>query len=218
MKKVIIIGGIGNGTVIASAIADAEKRGHNDWEVAGFLNDRTPIGETIEGNRVLGTLADVDQFLAKDFHFIYTVYKIEGNRERLNLFNTLNIPAERLATFIHPSAYVAEDVELSPGTVIMPNASISPGVSTGFGCLVMVGASLGHNTQSSSHCHFAAQSVVGAYCKIETGVHVGLNSTIRENVNIGKHSTLGMGSVLLENIPENEVWAGNPARRIKRNV
>ena len=39
-KKVIIIGGEGNGGVIASCIEDNRNR-YNDleWEVAGFIND-----------------------------------------------------------------------------------------------------------------------------------------------------------------------------------
>ena len=39
-KKVVIIGGEGNGGVIASAIEDNRNRyGDLEWEVAGFIND-----------------------------------------------------------------------------------------------------------------------------------------------------------------------------------
>lgn len=39
-KKVIIIGGEGNGGVIAACIEDNRKRfGDLEWEVAGFVND-----------------------------------------------------------------------------------------------------------------------------------------------------------------------------------
>ena len=44
MQKVIILGGIGNGTVIAEAIADANKRGYGKLEMAGYLNDREERG------------------------------------------------------------------------------------------------------------------------------------------------------------------------------
>ena len=39
-KKVIIIGGEGNGGVIAACIEDNRRRfGDLEWEVAGFVND-----------------------------------------------------------------------------------------------------------------------------------------------------------------------------------
>ena len=39
-KKVIIIGGEGNGGVVASCIEDNRSRfGDNEWKVEGFLND-----------------------------------------------------------------------------------------------------------------------------------------------------------------------------------
>ena len=38
-KKVLILGGEGNGGVIANAIADANKRGYDEYEVVGYLND-----------------------------------------------------------------------------------------------------------------------------------------------------------------------------------
>ncbi len=38
MKKIIIIGGYGNGTVAASTIVDINKT-KKQWEILGFLND-----------------------------------------------------------------------------------------------------------------------------------------------------------------------------------
>ena len=47
MRQVIILGGLGNGSVIASAITHAQRLVATDLEVAGYLNDRTPVGEYI---------------------------------------------------------------------------------------------------------------------------------------------------------------------------
>jgi acetyltransferase-like isoleucine patch superfamily enzyme len=43
---------------------------------------------------------------------------------------------------------------------------------------------------------------------------VGRRSLILPGCNIGKCAVLGAGSVLTKNIPDNEVWAGNPAIKI----
>ena len=47
-KKVLILGGEGNGGVIANAMADANKRGYCEWECVGFLNDGVEVGTVID--------------------------------------------------------------------------------------------------------------------------------------------------------------------------
>lgn len=215
MKKVIIIGGLGNGSVIANAMIDAQKRGGCEWEFAGYLNDRTKPGDTIDDLPVLGPLSDTRKFLEQGYYFINTILRIDGQNERIKLFEDLGIPDDKLAIFIHPLSYVAPDVKFGPGCVIMPNVSVSSGTVFGKGCLVMVGATIGHNDQIGNYCHFAAQCCTGAYLKIADGVHIGLNATIREDLTIGKNATLGMGSVLTKNIGENEIWVGNPAKFLR---
>jgi len=214
-NKVIIIGGLGNGSVIAAAIHDANDKGYDKYEVGGYLNDREEVGSEIEGFKVLGKLRDIQKFIEDGYSFIYTIYRIDGQEKRLEIFEGLNVPEDQLAIFVHPSVYLASNVKLSSGCVLMPNVSISPGASFGKCCLVMVNASFGHNSGCGDFCHFAAQSCIGAYCKIGKGVHIGLNATVRENLNLKNYSALGMGSVLLKDIGEKEIWGGVPASLIR---
>lgn len=215
-KKVIILGGLGNGSVIASAIADANRRGFEEIEFAGYLNDRKCKDDLISGDPVIGKLGDVDKFVKAGYLFINTIYRIDGQRERIDLFHNLNIPESSLATFIHPTAYVAPNVDLAPGVVIMPNVNISPDVKIGRCSLIMAGATIGHNSKIGDYCHLAAQSCISSFVKISAGVHIGLNATVREGIHIREFSALGMGSVLVEDIPENEIWAGNPAKFLRK--
>ena len=215
-KKVIILGGIGNGSVIAAAINDARKRGQIEWEVYGYLNDREPRGISIEGYPVLGALKDVQIFLNEEFYFINTILRIDGQKERIEMFENLCIPDSRLVTFVHPLAYVASNVSIGPGTIIMPNVSISSGTKLGKGTIVMVNAIIGHNNIIGDFCHFAAQSCIGAYLRIDNGVHIGLNASVKEDLLIGENSTLGMGAVLTKNMPANEIWIGNPAKFFRK--
>ena len=216
MRKVAILGGQGNAAVVAAAIEHARRMGATDLEVAGFLNDRTPVGEKIDLFPVIGKLADAQRFLDEGYWFINTILRIDGNRERIAMFENLNIPDERLVTFVHPMAYVAPSVELGPGCIVMPQVAMSPGTKLGKGTIVMVGATIGHDNVFGEYCHIAAQACIGSYLKIGKGVHIGLNATVRENLMIGDYATLGMGAVLTKNIGEGEIWAGNPAKFLRK--
>lgn len=52
---------------------------------------------------------------------------------------------------------------------------------------------------------------------IGNDVFIGANSIILKGVIIGNGAIIGAGSVVTKNIPENEIWAGNPAKYI-RNI
>ena len=210
-RKVAILGGIGNATVVAAAIEHARRLDATDLEVAGFLNDREEVGKTLDMFPVIGRVGDAKRLLDEGYWFINTILRIDGNRERIALFESLELPDDRLATFVHPMAYVAPSVQLGPGCVVMPNVSMSPGTRLGKGCLMMAGSMMGHDDVVGDFCHIAAQAAVGSYLTIGKGVHIGLNATVRENLSIGDYATLGAGGVLTKNIGENEIWAGNPA-------
>lgn len=51
---------------------------------------------------------------------------------------------------------------------------------------------------------------------IENFVFIGANSIILKGVSIGEKSIIGAGSVVSHDVPAEEIWAGNPARFIKK--
>lgn len=215
-KKVIIMGGGGNASVIAFGLIDAFNRGYKNFEFVGYANDRDNLTE-IEGYPVIGGLKDIPDLINQDYYFINAIGKIGVQKERIELIESLNIPDDRYITFIHPDAYVAPTVKLGIGCVVLANACISPGTILGKSCRVMIGAVIGHNNNIGNYCFFAAASCTGAYLNIGEGVFVSLNATIKEYLTLGNYSTVGMGAVLMKNVDEGEVWVGNPARLLRKN-
>ena len=49
---------------------------------------------------------------------------------------------------------------------------------------------------------------------LKDGCGIGANSVIFPNVIIGKNAKIGANSLVNCNIPDNEVWAGTPAKKI----
>jgi len=47
---------------------------------------------------------------------------------------------------------------------------------------------------------------------IKKGASIGANSTILGGVTVGENSMIGAGSLVTKNIPDRELWVGNPAK------
>lgn len=60
------------------------------------------------------------------------------------------------------------------------------------------------------------QYVTSLPIEIGDDVFVGANSIILKGVSIGARSIIGAGSVVTKDVPKDEVWAGNPAKFIRR--
>ncbi len=54
--------------------------------------------------------------------------------------------------------------------------------------------------------------------KVGNNCFIGCRSTILPGVNIGNNSIVGACSVVTKNIPDGEVWAGNPAKFICKTI
>lgn len=58
--------------------------------------------------------------------------------------------------------------------------------------------------------------IAAAPVVIKDGAFLGARCLVLKGITIGKYSVVGAGSVVTKDIPDGEIWAGNPARFIKR--
>jgi len=217
-KKIIILGGEGNGGVIASCIDDNRARfGDKSHEMAGWLNDFVETGAQINGYPVLGNLEDWHQFPGEEYQFMWAVHVIARGPMRERLFNILGIPKERFATIVHRSAFVAPNAVLEPGAFVMANTYIGPGTRLGHCTLVMANSVVGHNDDIGDLNHISAGAVVSSYIKTGKFVDICLGTKVIEKITMGDYSVAGAAALVLKDVPAKEVHAGNPAK-FRRNI
>jgi serine O-acetyltransferase len=80
---------------------------------------------------------------------------------------------------------------------------------------------IGSNCRIYHHVTLAAESAIGSPTRIRIGnnVVIGAHSIVlaksNSDLTIGDNAVVGASSVLKKNIPPGEVWAGNPARKLR---
>ncbi len=74
---------------------------------------------------------------------------------------------------------------------------------------------IGHNTTTGENNLITACTVLAGGSMIRDNCFIGVNTLLMQKRIIGSNVITGMGSVVLKDIPDNEVWVGNPARYLK---
>ena len=73
-----------------------------------------------------------------------------------------------------------------------------------------------HSTDYKERAMTNDPGIKSAPVTIGNDVFIGAHSIILKGVSIGDRSVIGAGSVVTKNVPSDEIWAGVPARFIKR--
>lgn len=214
MKKLIIIGGYGNGTVVQSTIEDINIV-KKEWELLGFLNDNEK--QKINGYEVIGVIdkKTVMSYLKdQDVFFFYSLISVKLNHKYLNKLHDLNIPNDRFATIIHPTAVISKSAKIGFGVCIQPFVSVGPNTIIRNFIHIFAQALIGHGATLENYSYIANNACVGAAVSLREGAYLGTNATTLEHVILGKWCVIGIGSVVIADVADFSKVVGNPARVI----
>ena len=125
---------------------------------------------------------------------------------------------------IEPGALIRDNVTIGKNAVIMMGAVINIGAIIGDGTMIDMGAVLGGRATVGRNCHVGAGAVLAGVIEpasarpviVEDGVLIGANAVVIEGVHIGAGAVVAAGAVVIEDVPDNAVVAGCPARVIKQ--
>lgn len=211
-----------NAQEIIAYIAAAEKK----TPVKVYINERAPIDYGAaqvfgEGRSkvVFGDWRDLGPILAENAGAIDDLV-VENDRRNsaIPLMDLKGVNAR-----IEPGAIIREQVSIGDSAVIMMGAVLNIGAVVGEGTMIDMGAILGGRATVGKHCHIGAGAVLAGVIEpasatpvvIEDDVLVGANAVVIEGVRVGRGAVVAAGAVVIQDVPENAVVAGCPARIVK---
>jgi UDP-2-acetamido-3-amino-2,3-dideoxy-glucuronate N-acetyltransferase len=113
---------------------------------------------------------------------------------------------------INCNVFIENDVEIGN------NVTIKPGVQIWDGLRIKNNVFVGSNVTFTNDKFPRSKQYPDQFLKtiIEEGASIGGGSVILCGITIGKNAMVGAGSIVTKDIPENELWFGNPAQFIRK--
>ena len=207
----VLWGASGHARVVADIV-----RLRGEHEIAGFVDDRDPSrrGAPFCGARVLGLAELVELRRAGVLHLLVAVGDCAA---RLRLAERARRDGFTLApAAVHPSAVVAEGVELGAGSVVAAGAIVNPGVRIGENVIVNTGASVDHECLLDDGVHVGPGARLGGCVTVGRAVWIGIGATVIDRIRIGADAQLGAGAVVVDDIPPGVLAYGVPARVVRK--
>ena len=211
-----------NAQEIINYIATAEKK----TPVKLFIKEKAPID--YGSAKVFGAS---DKIVFGDWKELGPIIEINSDRiEDIVIENDCRNSAipmldkKNINARIEPGAVIREQVEIGDRAVIMMGAIINIGAVIGEGSMIDMGAVLGGRATVGKNCHIGAGAVLAGVIepassepvRIGDGTLVGANAVVIEGVQVGKNCVVAAGAVVIEDVPDNMVVAGCPAKVIKQ--
>lgn len=140
---------------------------------------------------------------------------IGDNRIRQKVSDLILSKKKTILNVIHPSSIISNYATFGTGNFIAASVTINALAKIADNCILNTGCIVEHECIIESGAHIAPGTVLAGNVSVGENSFIGANSVVRQGVKIGNGVTVGAGSVVIKDIPDNEIWAGNPAKKLK---
>lgn len=137
---------------------------------------------------------------------------------RATLRNKLQEKGVPLGTLIDLTSIVSQPENLADGVVVSQYCSISRDAILGCNVAVNAMSIVGHDVRIGENSVISSMVNIGGKTIIGKNSYIGMGALIKDVVRIGDGVIIGMGSVVFNDIPDNVIALGNPARPMRPNT
>lgn len=209
--ELVLVGAGGTAADVLALIAHINAR-RSKYVVRGVLDDRRAVGEIFCGVRVLGPLRDG----ARQEHarFVDCLGSPGSFTRRESILTKNGLDSFPFESIIHPSAVVAPDATVGVGSILFPGVVVLSKVDLAEHVTVLSNCVLNHEVSVGRYAILASGVNLSGQVRVGECAYLGSGACVREGRTIGRHAMVGMGSMVVRDVPDGMLVAGNPARPV----
>lgn len=209
MRKIVLIGAGGHCKVIIDIIKSI-----GEYDIVGITDKNAK--ESLLNVPIIGDDSVLQKIYNEGVKYAFiTIGALSNMTIRNNIYINLKNIGFELPVLIHKTAVVSSFSKVGEGTCVMPGTIINAGASIGKNCIINTGVIIEHDCKIGDNTHISPNASVAGNVKVGFNTHIGIGSSIIQCKTIGNNVTVGAGAVVIDDIEDNSLAVGIPAKVIK---
>ncbi len=213
----VVVYGAGNvGKMVAYILSYRE-----DIQVVAMVDDSPDTwGKEVRGVQVIGGRDKLPALLADGV--TGAICAIGDNKARGRLSEMLAQMGFEIINAIHPTAHISKDVRMGTGNIVAAGVTLYVDPVIGNNVYFDAGAVVSHDTVIGDNALISSGATIGARIDIGRNVLVGLGASVMTpkwgqgaRLRVGDNAVIGIGAVVIDDVPDNAVVVGVPAKVIR---
>ena len=196
----------GNGLEALDCLGEA-------WRLVAFVDD-TPEKQGRDRHGCLVTGRDALQRFP-DARVLAVPGGPASYRNRRQVVQALDVPPERLATVIHPSARVSPLATIGRNVLLMAGVVVTSNAVIGDHVCVLPNTVIHHDARIGDWCLIGSNVTIAGGVTLGENCYVGSGTSVMNGLEVGAGSLVGLGSNVIRNVAAGACVAGNPARTLR---